>query len=1072
MYADNNKINKELFDVNKQISSGQKIQYAYDDTTTFIDALRLDNEITTLNQVKDSATSAYKFSTQSDSTLSEITKTLDAFKTKLINATSGVHSDNSLNAIAGELSSLKDHLISLSNTSIGGKYLFSGTSTLTKPIADDGEYRGNDGELKAFLGSNVQQNYNVSGEDLFLGEESKTNRKISLNLPLYNQKDLHPEVMIDKSFANDRAVKTFIKSTDTIRDLMGDNDDKTDILNAKHGFYVRGVQSDGTPFKDLISLRDDETVDDLLGKIGKLFGNTVNNEVVNIEINSQGQIEIEDKKRGSSKLDFTMIGTTALSFDSKITTDTAPAVLPAPVAPLTDNSRLTVPVNSVANATLNAGDTLSINGNIYTVATPLAAIAHPTDPTLEVISLTEDVKNGPISNVEVLKSTGYNIDNDPANAYEFNKHGVPVKEFMKSDFTEHSYSITQERSIFDNNSFTLAGDFITKGSEKAKSSTLLTDIFRSDVKSIELAGIAAAVQTNIAPASIAAPPIAANSFFDITSSSTVKDLMEGIKVAYDPGDEGLISVDLIDGKIAFGRATDFEFASTQSTIKGSMTLSIGSNSSSYQPSVGDILTLDGHESNYTVQSIAAGIITLDRPLEKDVAFNEEMNLSTTRFDKIEVKLESYSQTGGAAAAVPPGTSVRVEGLPSSTAVTYDEAAFTLDGNKLLSNVPQIVVSDNSYAEAKTKLIDVAGTSTFGTGTTAEVISFKGIDIAGASFDAKIHLNNDLQTIPLQPSQIAPAGPYPAGTTFEAKSYFSVTDAAGVTTEYPIFSPNFIDSNDDGLFTLDNTVPNALPTDTSHPIDNEVLTAGDDLSYQQFNDIVNMIITDRLPQDNVIPTAFPPVSPNPVTLSGNGYIHFGEYNQAIADSKILAETGLDTEGKMVFEEHSITSTKASITLSDNSASNFADTNATVNGIQADAALFNFQSNNALTVRDAKTDFFARIDDMIKSVEEGRYRADGNDDDPRNVGMQNSIQMLDDLIDHVGSQQSKAGVQSQTLQTARDRTSLLVVTSSILRSETLDTDIAEASLKLQQLQINLQALYSTVGKVQQLSLINYL
>ena len=36
---DQTKTAKELFDVTKQISSGQKIQYAYEDTSTFIDAV-------------------------------------------------------------------------------------------------------------------------------------------------------------------------------------------------------------------------------------------------------------------------------------------------------------------------------------------------------------------------------------------------------------------------------------------------------------------------------------------------------------------------------------------------------------------------------------------------------------------------------------------------------------------------------------------------------------------------------------------------------------------------------------------------------------------------------------------------------------------------------------------------------------------------------------------------------------------------------------------------------------------------------------------------------------------------
>jgi flagellar hook-associated protein 3 FlgL len=43
---------------------------------------------------------------------------------------------------------------------------------------------------------------------------------------------------------------------------------------------------------------------------------------------------------------------------------------------------------------------------------------------------------------------------------------------------------------------------------------------------------------------------------------------------------------------------------------------------------------------------------------------------------------------------------------------------------------------------------------------------------------------------------------------------------------------------------------------------------------------------------------------------------------------------------------------------------------------------------------------------------------------------------------------------------------------LRSSTVDTDLAEASLKLAQLDLNYQAMLSTVAKVSKLSLVNYL
>jgi flagellar hook-associated protein 3 FlgL len=134
---------------------------------------------------------------------------------------------------------------------------------------------------------------------------------------------------------------------------------------------------------------------------------------------------------------------------------------------------------------------------------------------------------------------------------------------------------------------------------------------------------------------------------------------------------------------------------------------------------------------------------------------------------------------------------------------------------------------------------------------------------------------------------------------------------------------------------------------------------------------------------------------------------------------------------------------------------------------------FNANSAITIRDPKIDLFSQIDKMIQAVAQGKTRADGSDsEDPRNLGIQNSIQMIDDLTEHVSRLQAESGSYSQVLQSSSDRNSLLIVNSQKLRSEIIDTDIAEATLRMQQLSLNYQAMLSTISKVSKLSLVNYL
>ena len=300
----NNQLQSRLFDVNKQIASGLSIQYASDDIATFTETMRLDNEMAVLGQIKTSTESGYKLSNQTDVVLNEFDTSMGDIRTLLINAANGTHSDQSLDAIADELRVLEDHLKNLANTSINGQYLFSGTAVDIKPVSASGEYMGNDEPLKSFLGSNVQQQYNMSGADLFLGEEVLTRRTVTTNVI---QTNLSQKFDYETKKDNGKD-PTSIKSSDTIRDLMGDTDGDIDTVNAKNHFYLTGVKSNGTSFNKQISLTDDATVEEFLDIIGQAYGNTPNLDMVNVSLNTSGQIVIEDKIKGSSKLEFHLIG--------------------------------------------------------------------------------------------------------------------------------------------------------------------------------------------------------------------------------------------------------------------------------------------------------------------------------------------------------------------------------------------------------------------------------------------------------------------------------------------------------------------------------------------------------------------------------------------------------------------------------------------------------------------------------------------------------------------------------------------------------------------------------------------
>ncbi|MGP1450478.1 MAG: flagellar hook-associated protein FlgL [Wolinella sp.] len=306
----------QLNDMLTQMSSGRKIQFGYQNSSVFSQTLRLDYENATLEQSKTLSTSAKSFSDNTDSALSELSKAMVNFKTKLTHAANQVHSPTSLQALANDLQAIRDHMLSISNTSIGGQYIFSGTDVTKRPFTQQGKYEGNDAHLEALIGSNNLMSYNVTGSELFAGKDSDKSRVIVTNIKNYNQTKLHPDIMT-KLNKTDLAKQVYLKSSDTLRDLIGDkNDDTTD--SPDEWFYLQGVRPDGSSFKSKFSFTTRFTneesaskVQDLLDRIGREFGNTSTNKVVDVTLNEYGAIQIKDLTTGRSNIDFYMVSSDA-----------------------------------------------------------------------------------------------------------------------------------------------------------------------------------------------------------------------------------------------------------------------------------------------------------------------------------------------------------------------------------------------------------------------------------------------------------------------------------------------------------------------------------------------------------------------------------------------------------------------------------------------------------------------------------------------------------------------------------------------------------------------------------------
>ncbi|GAA7718320.1 flagellar hook-associated protein FlgL [Helicobacter pylori] len=307
-----NALQNKINDANTQIASGLKIRYGYQNSDINNQNLKFQYEENTLDQGIDVAQNAYTSTLNTDKALQEFSKTMDTFKTKLIQSANDVHSETSRAAIANDLERLREHMMNVANTSIGGEFLFGGSKVDRPPIDSEGKYHGNGEDLNALISSDNLVPYNISGQDLFLGADKDKHKLITTNIKLLNQNKLHPDVM-DALEHSSLPEEVFIKPSDTLRELIGDND-KDPTNDPKEFFYLQGIRPDGSSFKEKFALdkayqnKESATkVSDLLDKITHAYGNTSQNKVVDVSLNNWGQIEIKNLTPGSENLDFHLI---------------------------------------------------------------------------------------------------------------------------------------------------------------------------------------------------------------------------------------------------------------------------------------------------------------------------------------------------------------------------------------------------------------------------------------------------------------------------------------------------------------------------------------------------------------------------------------------------------------------------------------------------------------------------------------------------------------------------------------------------------------------------------------------
>ncbi|MEF3265520.1 flagellar hook-associated protein FlgL [Campylobacter jejuni] len=308
-----------LYQISQQLASGLKIQNSYEDASTYIDNTRLEYEIKTLEQVKESTSRAQEMTQNSMKALQDMVKLLEDFKVKVTQAASDSNSQTSREAIAKELERIKESIVQLANTSVNGQYLFAGSQVANKPFDSNGNYYGDKNNINVATGAGTESPYNIPGWDLFFKADGDYKKQISTNVSFTdNRWDLNKDPDKTKYLTGDSKWQQligqgYVKDNGLDPDKDFEYDDKLDFPPTT--LYVQGTKPDGTSFKSAVLVKPEDTLEDVMENIGALYGNTPNNKVVEVSMNDSGQIQITDLKQGNNKLDFHAVAFTPQADD-------------------------------------------------------------------------------------------------------------------------------------------------------------------------------------------------------------------------------------------------------------------------------------------------------------------------------------------------------------------------------------------------------------------------------------------------------------------------------------------------------------------------------------------------------------------------------------------------------------------------------------------------------------------------------------------------------------------------------------------------------------------------------------
>jgi flagellar hook-associated protein 3 FlgL len=152
----------------EQAASTKRLTAPSDDPVAAGKILGLRTEKVNNDQFLMNAKLAESFLSNSEQALGEVADLLVRAKEIALGQSSGASANPQTRlAVAEEVAQLYNQAIASANRRVGDRYLFGGYKTIQAPFNQDGQFRGDDGQMMIEISKDVFLGMNVAGSDLF-----------------------------------------------------------------------------------------------------------------------------------------------------------------------------------------------------------------------------------------------------------------------------------------------------------------------------------------------------------------------------------------------------------------------------------------------------------------------------------------------------------------------------------------------------------------------------------------------------------------------------------------------------------------------------------------------------------------------------------------------------------------------------------------------------------------------------------------------------------------------------------------------------------------------------------------